>query len=96
MQQVEEDFLTLKFARVGLSPVLKKFIFDAYPGVAEDDFKQRIEIANAIAKKAGTLIPNDVDLKNKDTYKIYDPNSIGAYILHKAKYGILSKNLNSI
>ena len=68
MQQVEENFLTLKFARVGLSPVLKKFIFDAYPGVDENDFKKRIEIANAMAKKVDVPIPDDVDLKKEMAY----------------------------
>lgn len=70
MQQVEEDFLTLKFARVVVSPVLKKFIFEAYPGVAEDDFKKRIEITNAIAKKVGAPIPNDIDLKKEIGYHL--------------------------
>ena len=61
MQQFEEDFLILKFARVGLSPVLKKFIFDAYPVEAESDLEKRIEIANAIAKKVGAKIPNAIE-----------------------------------
>ena len=62
--------MTLKFARVRLSPTLKKFIFDAYPGVAENDFKKRIDIANAIAKKVDVQIPNDVDLKKEIGYHL--------------------------
>ena len=53
------------------------------------------ESVDKLGDLLNSLLLNDVDLKNKDTYKIYDPNSIGAYILHKAKYDILSKNLNS-
>ena len=70
MQQFEEDFLTLKFARVRLSPALKKFIFDAYPGAEKDDFEKRIEIANAIAKKVGAHIPDDVHLKKEIAYHL--------------------------
>ena len=75
MQQVEEDFLTLKFARVGLSPALKKFIFDAYSGAKQEDLVRRIDIANAIAKKVGAPIPNDVDLKKE----------IGFHLKHGAR-----------
>lgn len=70
MQQVEEDFLTLKFARTGLSPALKKFIFEAYSGTSEEDFAKRIEIANAIAKKVGAPMPDDVDLKKEIAYHL--------------------------
>lgn len=80
MQQFEEDFLILKFARVGLSPVLKKFIFDAYPGEEESDLEKRIEIANAIAKKVGATIPNDIDLEKEIAYHLrYGVKIIGIH-----------------
>ena len=70
MQQIEESFLTLKFARVGLSPTLKKFIFDTYPGTAHDDFDKRVEVANAIAKKIGANIPEKKDIDKEIGYHL--------------------------
>lgn len=70
MQQVEEDFLTLKFARIGLLPALKKFIFDAYSGETQEDFEKRIDIASAIAKKNCAPIIDDIELKKEIAYHL--------------------------
>ena len=70
MQQVEEDFLTLKFARIGLLSALKKFIFDAYSGETQEDFEKRIDIASAIAKKNCAPIIDDIELKKEIAYHL--------------------------
>lgn len=41
------------------------------------------------------LLLIDSDLANNDSYNVYDPNSIGAYIIHKTKRDILKINPNS-
>lgn len=41
------------------------------------------------------LLLVDIKLKNNETYNIYDPNSNGAYLLHKTKRDIMKINPNA-
>ena len=93
MQHVEEEFLTLKFARVELSSALKKFIFDAYSGIEKDDFEKRIEIVNAIAKKIDTPIPDDVELKKEIGYHLKHGGKIIG--MHNERYPQTLKTISS-
>ena len=68
-----------------------------YENIVNDDPFSSYYYINETVDKLGTLLNKlllyDIYLKNKNTYNIYDPNSVGAYILNKTKYDILSKNL---
>ena len=70
-----------------------------FENIVNDDPYSSYYYINEPSDKLGDLLNNlllhDINFENKDTYNIYDPNSIGAYILNKTKYAILSKNLNS-
>lgn len=60
-----------------------------------DPYSSYYYINESVDKFASLLVKlllYDTDLKYRRSYKIYDPNSAGAYILHKTKYEILSKN----
>ena len=79
-----EDMARDEFYSIGLDPI-----------VNSDPESSYFHIRESIDRYGGFLndiLLSDANLKDKSRYNVYDPNSNGAYILHKTKDGILRVN----